>query len=85
MDRVYYHRVHYPGEWMVIRCSANVEENVTLWVKDRKLTVDNKKVKWASKNVFNITNLREEDRGIYKCKFCNEEKIIILSFSKGGI
>ena len=70
---------------MVIRCSANVEENVTLWVKDRKLTVDNKKVKWASKNVFNITNLREEDRGIYKCKFCNEEKIIILSFSKGGI
>ena len=70
---------------MVIRCSANVEENVTLWVEDRKLTVDNKKVKWASKNVFNITNLREEDGGIYKCKFCNEEKIIILSFSKGGI
>ena len=70
---------------MVIRCSANVEENVTLWVEDRKLTVDNKKVKWASKNVFNITNLREEDRGIYKCKFCNKEKKIILSLSKGGI
>ena len=83
MDTVYY----YPGEWMVIRCSANVEENVTLWVEDRKLTVDNKKVKWASKNVFNITNLTEEDVGIYKCKFCIEERAlkIILSLSKRGI
>ena len=70
----------------MISCSANVEENVTLWLEDRKLTVDNKKVKWASKNVFNITNLREEDVGIYKCKFCNEERAqkIILSLSKRG-
>ena len=70
----------------MISCTANVEENVTLWTGDRKLTVDNKKVKWASKNVFNVTNLTEEDVGIYKCKFCNEERAqkIILSLSKRG-
>ena len=75
-----------PGEWMKIQCTVNVEENVTLLFNDRKLTVDNRKVKYISKNIFNISGLQIEDEGDYKCKVCEKEKSheINISFYKRG-
>ena len=86
-DGEYYHRMRYTGEWMVISCTANVEENVTLWLNDRKLTTGNEKIKWVAQNIFNITNVTEEDEGKYKCEVCNQKKEqnIILSVSNKGI
>ena len=86
-DGEHYHRMRYPGEWMVISCTANVEENVTLWVKDRKLTTGNEKIKWVAQNIFIITNVTEEDEGKYNCEVCNQkrEQNIILSVSNKGI
>ena len=73
---------------MVINCAVNVKENVTLSRLDppKTLTVDNKKIKLRSNNVFNITNVKEEDKGIYDCTVCGQQRKrrIILSFSKRG-
>ena len=57
----------------MIDCTVNMEENATLMFNDKNLTVDNKKVKYVAKNVFNITSLVKEDGGIYACKVCNKE------------
>ena len=70
----------------MIDCTVNMEENVTLMFNDRNLTVDNRKVKYVAKNVFNITSLVKEDEGIYACKVCNKkwwDKIILRISTKG--
>ena len=73
---------------MVINCAVNVKENVTLSRSNppKTLTVDNKKIKLLSKNKFNITNVKEEDKGIYDCTVCGKrrERRIILSISEQG-
>ena len=73
---------------MVINCAVNVKENVTLYRSNppKTLTVDNKKIKLLSTNVFNITNLAEEDNAIYDCTVCGQQRKrrIILSSSTRG-
>ena len=73
---------------MVINCAVNVQENVILSRLNppKTLTVDNKKIKLLSKNKFNITNVKEEDEGIYDCTVCGKrrKRRIILSISEQG-
>lgn len=70
------------GEWIVINCTVDTATNVTLL----EFTVDDKKIKLISWNVFNVTNLTKEDEGIYRCKVCGQEKKfkVFLTISDKG-
>jgi hypothetical protein len=61
---------------MVINCSTNTSDNVTLFKTDKTGKKEtevsgNKKIKSAAKNVFNITNINNTDNGYYVCKVCD--------------
>ncbi len=65
-----------PGEWMIINCDVYDWDRTYLSVipadgRDNgsviDLPVDHEKIKLASKNVYNITNLAYNDSGQYIC------------------
>ncbi|CAB4019783.1 ---NA---, partial [Paramuricea clavata] len=75
----------FPGQWLLINCSVNTSEKVTLWFKKNKTSeeepqvIDKKKIISASKNIFNIKRLTYMDKGYYICRVRELEKEIFLS------
>ena len=64
----------FPGEWMLINCDLHdwaVQTDLSYKPTGSdnlvELPVDNKKIKLASKNVYNITRLTYNDSGEYIC------------------
>ncbi|XP_028407243.1 fibroblast growth factor receptor 2-like [Dendronephthya gigantea] len=81
------------GEWLLVNCAVNTADNATLILRKepRSTTseitrvVDNKKIKMAAKNVFNITNVTITDEGRYFCNVCNKKRLLhLLQIIKGN-
>ena len=65
------------GEWRVVNCRVNNnnQANATLWRQDgdteKKIEIDEKRIKTVSKNKFNFTSVMPSDMGKYYCKACD--------------
>ncbi|XP_028411444.1 fibroblast growth factor receptor 3-like [Dendronephthya gigantea] len=68
------YKIRLIGEWLVIDCTVNTIDDVTLWFGNKNVTVDNKRVFLVSKNVFNLTNLTQDMQSKsgkeYTCRAC---------------
>ena len=81
---------YFVGEWILVNCSNNTPDNVTLFKIKEKSGTDinvsgNKNIISAAKNIFNITNITNADKGKYVCKVCNSTSPVRreLKISKG--
>ena len=65
------YNVRLAGEWIVVNCSVNTNDNVALWYGNDQLSTDQKRVTMVSKNVYNLTNLTEaRAKKTYTCRVC---------------
>ncbi|XP_028411440.1 hemicentin-1-like [Dendronephthya gigantea] len=66
-----FYKIRLIGEWLVIDCSVNTSDNVTLWHGNSQMNTDNNRVTMVSRNVFNLTNLTQAMANEeYTCRAC---------------